>query len=83
MSPTPDAFRDPDPTPVYFDYPKAAQEAGLSHGDLHRLILAFQADYPDDPMLRELHVLRACHAIARGTTTIAQLLAPPRDSRAA
>lgn len=83
MSQTPGPQQHADAAPVHFDYRSAAQQAGLSSDDLGRLIREFRTDYPDDPMLQELHVLRACHAIARGTTTIAEILRPSRDSRAA
>ncbi len=54
------------PDPAYFDYKAAAATAGLSVDELRTLVTLFEADYPDDLMLRELHVLRACNAIARG-----------------
>jgi hypothetical protein len=68
--------------PVHFDYTRAAREAHLSDADLRALIRIFEADYPDDLMLRELHVLRACNAIVRGTATIRQML-DPTNSQAA
>lgn len=61
-------------TPEYFDYLRAAREARLSDTDLRALVHVFETDYPDDLMLRELHVLRACNAIIRGSTTIRQIL---------
>lgn len=61
-------------SPAYFDYTRAAHSAHLSEKDLHALIRIFEADYPNDVMLRELHVLRACNAIVRGLTTIGQVL---------
>ncbi|MBX3390516.1 MAG: hypothetical protein KF691_13790 [Phycisphaeraceae bacterium] len=67
----------PTPTPavpVHFDYRGAAQAAKLSENELRTLVRIFEIDYPDDLMLRELHVLRACNAIVRGLTTIGQVL---------
>ncbi|MBL8887917.1 MAG: hypothetical protein JNK16_14770 [Phycisphaerales bacterium] len=65
----------PTPTsPAYFDYTRAAHAANLSESDLRALIAIFESDYPNDLMLRELHVLRACNAIVRGLTTIRQVL---------
>lgn len=61
-------------SPAYFDYTRAAHTAHLSENDLRALIAIFEADYPSDLMLRELHVLRACNAIVRGLTTIRQVL---------
>lgn len=61
-------------SPEYFDYTRAAREAHISDADLRSLIRIFEADYPDDLMLRELHILRACNAVIRGMTTIRQML---------
>jgi hypothetical protein len=75
----------PIPTPAapsHFDYPRAAREAGVADGDLRSLILIFEAEYPTDIMLRELHILRACNAIVRGATTIREVLASA-DAQAA
>jgi hypothetical protein len=69
-------------TPVYFDYTRAAREAHLSDAELHSLIRIFETDYPDDLMLRELHVLRACNAIIRGASTIRQILDSPSSQAA-
>lgn len=68
--------------PEYFDYRHAAAAAGVSDADLRALIRVFEADYPDDLMLRKLHVLRACHAVARGMVTVRHMLGTP-DTRAA
>lgn len=75
----------PIPTPAepeYFDYRGPARDARISLGDLAALIRIFEADYPSDLMLRELHVLRVCHAVARGSISIRRVLDVP-DSRAA
>lgn len=69
-------------SPVYFDYSRAANSARLSEGELRAIIQIFEADYPSDLMLRELHVLRACNAIARGLITVDAVLAAA-DSKAA
>ncbi|MBX3402531.1 MAG: hypothetical protein KF699_03865 [Phycisphaeraceae bacterium] len=69
-------------TPEYFDYTRAAREAGISDADLRSLIRIFEGDYPDDLMLRELHVLRACNAVARGMVTIREVLNPPNSQAA-
>lgn len=63
--------------PEYFDYTRAAREAHISDADLHALIRIFETDYPDDLMLRELHILRACNAVIRGMTTIRRMLDAP------
>lgn len=46
----------------------------LSENELRALIAIFDADCPNDVMLRELLVLRDCNAIVRGLTTIKQVL---------
>lgn len=61
-------------TPAHFNYPRAAREARVSDVDLRSLIKLFESEYPTDLMLRELHILRACNAIARGSTNIRQVL---------
>jgi hypothetical protein len=61
--------------PEHYDYLAAAAAAGLSEADLAAIARHFEAEYPNDLLLRELHILRACNAIARGETTLNQLLA--------
>jgi len=60
--------------PVHFDYTRTARDAKLSDTELRALITLFETDYPDDLLLRELHILRACNAINRGLTTIGKVL---------
>lgn len=66
----------PHATPEYYDYPAAAATAGLTEPELDAIARLFEAEYPSDVMLRELHILRACNAIARGDTTLDRVLAP-------
>jgi len=63
--------------PEHFNYPRAAREAGITDSDLRSLIELFEVEYPADLMLREMHFLRACDAIIRGSTTIRQVLSSP------
>lgn len=73
----------PTPTePEHFDWRPIAQEVGLSPQDLTRLIRLYEAEYPDDLLLRELHILRACRAMRDGRTTLHDLLkqAPPSSA---
>lgn len=63
------------PAPAYFDYRRAAAEAGVSEAELRAIVRVFEGDYPNDLLLRELHVLRACHAIARGTASVQKIVA--------
>lgn len=46
--------------PEHFDYRRAASDAGFSPIDLRAVQVLFEADYPSNLMLRELHILRAC-----------------------
>lgn len=47
----------------YFDYESLAKEAGISDGDLETIKQAVREEFPNDDMMWELHVLRACSAI--------------------
>ena len=69
--------------PAHFDYRPDAARAGLNAEQLGRLIARFEADYPSDLLLRELHLLRACRAIADGINTLAQAVEPDRPASAA
>jgi hypothetical protein len=57
----------------HFDYRPAAQQANLSAVDLARLEALVRADYPQDDMLFELHVLRVCIALRDGRVRLAQV----------
>jgi hypothetical protein len=59
--------------PEHFDYRPAASKAGLSTAQLRTICIEFENDYPQDLMLRELHILRACNTLAAGTYTFAQM----------
>ncbi len=59
----------------YFDYESAAREAGIPEDKLQELVQIMQAEFPDDQMMAELHVLRACHAVLDGRATLDQVLA--------
>ncbi len=67
----------------YFDYQGVAREAGLNPDQLRQVMEAVRRDYPSDPMLFELHVLRACRAIRDGTATLEQLIAGSADASSA
>lgn len=64
----------------HFDYEHAAREAGLNSDQLHQLMELVRRDYPTDQMLFELHVLRACRAIAEGRTTFERAIASPAEA---
>ena len=59
----------------YFDYEKIASEAGIPADKLERLARLFANEEPHDPMLAELHTMRACMAIKEGRLTIEEALA--------
>ncbi len=62
------------PIPEYFEYRDTAVSAGLTPVQLAAIIQLYEKDYPGDLMLRELHILRACNALAQGRTTLERLL---------
>lgn len=61
----------------YFDYQSVAREAGITSEQLARIVERVRCDYPIDPMLCELHVLRACRAIRDRRVTLEQVIAQP------
>lgn len=75
-SPTPPS-NPPTPTPSvpeHFDYRPAAAAATLTPDDLRAIQRVFEADYPHDLMLRELHILRACNANRDGFAKLADII---------
>ena len=46
-----------------FDYETIARQAGIPAYKLVRLAKSFALEEPNDPMLAELHTMRACMAI--------------------
>ena len=64
----------------YFDYEPVAKEAGLSREQLRRLEEVVGRDYPDDLMLFELHVLRACNAIRDRRITFEKAVSEPAET---
>jgi hypothetical protein len=59
----------------YFNYQVVAAEAKISADKLEELVALFRSEYPNDPMMVELHVLRACRAIRDGRLTLDEALA--------
>ncbi|CAN5431459.1 hypothetical protein BH09SUM1_BH09SUM1_04570 [soil metagenome] len=62
--------------PEYFDYLPTAAEVGANPIQIESIESFWRADYPDDPHLRELHILRTFMAIKDGYCTMAQALNP-------
>jgi hypothetical protein len=58
----------------YFDYEAVAHEAGIPQDKLDQLARFFTQEEPHDPMLAELHTLRACMAVKDGRLTIEEAL---------
>ncbi len=54
----------------YFDYESVAREAGLTDDQLAAVKEAVRQEFPNDDMMWELHVLRACTAIRDGHATV-------------
>jgi hypothetical protein len=54
----------------YFEYETVARAAGISSEKLEQLVKLFNSDEPNDPMLAELHILRACMAIKSGRVSL-------------
>ena len=59
----------------YFDYEEAAAQAGISRDDLEAIRRRVESDYAGD-LLRELHLMRICREIGRGTSSVADAIEP-------
>ena len=44
---------------LYFDWEKMAQELGLPDDVVARIVEDARREFPDDPMMCELHIIRA------------------------
>ncbi|MCX6377089.1 MAG: hypothetical protein NTU88_13830 [Armatimonadetes bacterium] len=54
---------------LYFDWEKMAQELGLPDESVARIVEDARREFPDDPMMCELHIIRAlrsAHEASRG-----------------
>ena len=60
----------------YFDYETVAREAKISPEKMKRLVQLIREEFPKDPLMRELHILRACMAIRDGHITLEDALKP-------
>ncbi|MCX6376368.1 MAG: hypothetical protein NTU88_10120 [Armatimonadetes bacterium] len=61
----------------YFDYERVAREAGLTEDQLAVVKEAVRQEFPNDDMLWELHVMRACKAIRDGHATLEDFTGRP------
>lgn len=68
----------------YFDYETVAREAKIPPEKMKRLVQLMRKEFPNDPLMCELHVLRACMAIGDGHITVEDALRPePSKANAA
>ena len=54
---------------LYFDWENMAQELGLPDESVARIVEDARREFPDDPMMCELHIirgLRSAHEASRG-----------------
>ncbi len=58
----------------YFDYESVAKQAGIPPDKLNELRKLVRQEFPQDDMMYELHLLRACMAIQEGHVTIDEAL---------
>jgi len=59
---------------MIFDCETAAARAGIPAGKMDRLVALIRAEFPDDEMMAELHVLRAILAVEQGTASLEEIL---------
>jgi hypothetical protein len=65
----------------YFDYQSVAREAKVPEQKLRKLVDLIGKEFPNDPMMAELHALRACLAIRDGHIQIDDALKLRADSQ--
>jgi hypothetical protein len=58
----------------YFDYESVARETKISPEKLRHLLNLLREEFPNDPLMYELHVLRACMAVRDGHISINDVL---------
>jgi hypothetical protein len=66
----------------YFDYQSIAREAKIPEPKLRKLVDLIRQEFPNDPMMAELHALRACQAIRDGHIQIVDAIKQQAESRA-
>ena len=65
----------------YFDYEAVARDANIPDEKLRKLVKFARQEFPHDPMMAELHALRACLAIRDGHIQIDDALKNQRENR--
>lgn len=58
----------------FFDFEAVAKQAGISDEDVSKIVEVVRVEFPQDDMMRELHILRACMAIRDGQVTVEEVL---------
>lgn len=58
----------------YFDYEAVAREAKIPAGKLQKLVDLMRDEFPNDPLMYELHILRACMAVRDGHIQLDEVL---------
>jgi len=58
----------------YFDFESVAREAKIPVGKLRKLLNLMREEFPSDPLMYELHMLRACMAVRDGHIRIDDVL---------
>ena len=66
----------------YFDYQSVARDAKIPDQKLRKLVELIAKEFPNDPMMAELHALRACQAIRDGHIQIDEALKLQAESQA-
>ena len=59
---------------MIFDYKTAAARTGIPGDKLDRLTAIVRAEFPDDEMMAELHILRAILAVEQGAASLEDIL---------
>lgn len=59
---------------MIFDYKTAAARAGIAGSEVDRLVALIRAEFADDEMMTELHVLRAILAVDQGAASLKEIL---------
>jgi hypothetical protein len=65
----------------YFDYETVAREAKIPPKKMEKLLALIREEFPHDPLMYELHVLRACMAIRDGRINIDEALKNKPEER--
>jgi len=65
----------------YFDYQSVAREAKIPEQKLRKLVDLIGKESPNDPMMNELHMLRACLAVRDGHIQIDDALKNQADNQ--